>query len=454
MGSKQLLAEINGHVSPRDTEYYHMVINAGFLPDGKRNRISISTYLPLKGNQRKANSLLNETISQLRIAREKTGLASLKEIYRLICDVGVGNLDSIAYSSPMEKEIHPSTGNNPLFSDVIDEWLLYHSTRVSGNSNEKYKHASKHIKAYFENIPVQDVTARLIAQYFVKKSAGNPDNGVKPLSAATLADHKTVISQSLKYAKTIMKVITENPAADVLPPKREHPAPKFFSKDELNRVFELIQGSPIAPAVILAGSYGLRRQEVLGLKWSAINLSDMTFTVRHTITLVGSKEVAADRTKTTSSLRTLNLTASIREYLQNLLEYQNAMKAIYGNSYDNNDYICKWSDGRRLKPGYVTRKWGAFLAANDFPHITFHDLRHSSASLLIRLGFSLKDVQEWLGHSDIKSTARYTHLINEDKHRVAEKVEKALSIPKIDYTVPDNEKTDYHAEKSKNGTAA
>ena len=58
-----------------------------------------------------------------------------------------------------------------------------------------------------------------------------------------------------------MKVITENPAADVLPPKREHPAPTFFNEDELNKVFELVQGNPIAPAVILAGNYGLRRQD-------------------------------------------------------------------------------------------------------------------------------------------------------------------------------------------------
>jgi len=454
MGSKQLLAEINGHVTSRGTEYYHMVINAGFLSDGKRNRISISTGLPLKGNQRKANAMLSETISNLKTTREKTGLITLKELHRIICDAGIVNLDPSVLLVLEEQKNSQNEENTPLFPDVIDEWLLYHSTRVSGNSGEKYKHSSKHVKAHFENVPVHEVTARAIAMYFAKKSAGDLENGVKPLSAATLADHKTVISGSLKYAVTIMKVIKENLSSDVLPPKREHQAPKFFKEDELNKVFELIQGNPIAPAVILAGSYGLRRGEVLGLKWSAINLSDMTLTVQHTITLVGAKEVAADRTKTTSSLRTLDLTESVKEYLQKLLEYQNAMKAICGRSYHNSDYVCKWPDGRRLKPGYVTRKWSAFLSANEFPHITFHDLRHSSASLLIHLGFSLKDVQEWLGHADIKSTARYTHLINESKRKIAEKVDKALTIPKMGYTVPGDVSDNDATAKPKDTSAA
>ena len=427
MGRKQFLAEINGHITSRDTDYYHMVINAGFLPDGKRNRISISTGLTLKGNQRKANSMLSETILSLKIAREKTDILSLRELYRLVKDDGHDSLNPNTLSRP-SKQVNPPNGANAhMFSDVIDEWLLYHSTRVSGNSTEKYKYASKHVKAFFDDTTVQEVSPREIAQYFVNKLAG--DSKLKPLSAATLSDHKTVINGALQYAKTIMKVITENPAVEVLPPKREHGAPRFFIEDELNRVFDLIQGSPIAPAVILAGSYGLRRQEVLGLKWSAIDFSNMTFTVRHTVTLVGSKEIAADRTKTTSSLRTLDLTESVKEYLQKLLEHQKAMKAMCGKSYDDNDYVCKWPDGSRLKPGYVTRKWKAFLSANGLPHITFHDLRHSSASLLIRLGFSLKDIQEWLGHSDIKSTAKYAHLINENKRRIAEKIDGALMIP-------------------------
>jgi len=146
MGRNQLMADINGHIASRDTEYYHMVINAGFLPDGKRNRISISTGLPLKGNQRKANSMLNETIMNLKGARKKSGLSSLKEIHRLICDVGADNISSGMLTKPTKQGTLNDKENNPLFPDVIDEWLLYHSTRVSGNSNEKYKHASKHVK--------------------------------------------------------------------------------------------------------------------------------------------------------------------------------------------------------------------------------------------------------------------------------------------------------------------
>lgn len=451
MGRKQSLPEINGHVTSRDTEYYHMVINAGFLPDGKRNRISISTGLTLKGNQRKANSMLNETILSLKIAREKTGALNLRELHRLVKDDGCDSLNSDTLSYQPEQVNPASDENGPMFSDVIDEWLLYHSTRVSANTLEKYKYAAKHVKTYFDGVPVGDITSRMLARYFVKKKAGDPQQSIPPLAAKTLAEHKIILNLSLMYAKTILKVIASNPALEILPPRKEIKAPNFFTEDELNKVFALIQGNPIEPAVILAGNYGLRRQETLGLKWSAISFEDMTFTVRHTVTMVGSKEVASDRTKTTSSLRTLDLTESIKVYLHDLREHQKAMKAVFGDSYVDNDYVCKWPDGRPLKPNYVTREWGKFLAKNGFNHITFHDLRHSSASLLIHLGFSLKDIQEWLGHSDIKSTSRYTHLINENKRRIAQKVDKALSIPKMQNPII---AVDSISQKSKNVTSA
>jgi len=120
-----------------------------------------------------------------------------------------------------------------------------------------------------------------------------------------------------------------------------------LTADEATAILEHSKGDRMELPFTLGLYTGMRRGEALGLKWSAINLVDMTFTVRHTITLVGAKEVAADRTKSTSSLRTLDLTESVKDYLQKLLEYQTAMKAICGNSYDDNDYVCKWPDDRR-----------------------------------------------------------------------------------------------------------
>jgi integrase len=80
-----------------------------------------------------------------------------------------------------------------------------------------------------------------------------------------------------------------------------------------------------------------------------------------------------------------------------------------------------------IDPDYVTSRFNRFLKEKKLPHIRFHDLRHSSASLLINKGFTLKEVQEWLGHADIASTDIYSHLLYKSKENMASKVNEALS---------------------------
>jgi integrase len=94
----------------------------------------------------------------------------------------------------------------------------------------------------------------------------------------------------------------------------------------------------------------------------------------------------------------------------------------------SNDYIFKWNDGRPFSPDFVSQKFSSLLEQHGLPHIRFHELRHSCASVLIAMGFSLKDVQEWLGHSDIKMTANiYSHLDVTRKKNMADKLGKQLS---------------------------
>ena len=98
-----------------------------------------------------------------------------------------------------------------------------------------------------------------------------------------------------------------------------------------------------------------------------------------------------------------------------------------GAGYNDNDFICKREDGTPLLPDYVSHEFGRLLKDNGLRHIRFHDLRHSSASLLINMGFTLKEVQEWLGHANIASTNIYAHLEYKSKERMADKVNEALN---------------------------
>lgn len=141
--------------------------------------------------------------------------------------------------------------------------------------------------------------------------------------------------------------------------------------------------------------------------------------VIHTVSKV-SKAVEKDKTKNASSYRTFPLLPEARSIFLDAKAQEDENRRLFAGSYVNNDYIFKWPDGHPYSPDYITRHFSALLKQHNLPHIRFHELRHSCASLLLCQGFSLKDVQDWMGHSDIKMTANvYGHLDVARKQSIA-----------------------------------
>ena len=100
---------------------------------------------------------------------------------------------------------------------------------------------------------------------------------------------------------------------------------------------------------------------------------------------------------------------------------------MFKKAYQKNDYVFKWDDGHPYSPDYVTKEFSKLLKEHGLPHICFHELRHSCASLLLNAGFTLKDVQEWMGHADIKMTANiYGHLDINRKQNMADQLAGSL----------------------------
>lgn len=409
---------INGKINPRGTDSWHMIINSGYDESGKRNRISISTGLPIKGNMRKAEVMLSETIRQLEECRELTDKTNLKELYTLLVERGLDNLKKNPVTAA-------NKSSNPLFSDVINQWLEVKQARTSENNCVKYGYAIKHINSFFEGIHIRDLTTLDIDKYYTIKLKGN-----KPLSAKTLQDHKAVINSSIEYAIKVLKVISDNPAEAANSPRKLKKIPRYFDSETFNEVLEKIQGNAIESAVIMSGNYGLRRQEVLALCWSDIDFEKMEFVIRHTYTQVGKKRVNAERTKSMNGFRTFPLTEQIAQYLKDLKAQQEENHKLCGNAYVNNDYVCKWSDGRRILPNTLTRKWSKFLEANGFKHISYHDLRHTCASMLLKLGLSLEEIRDYLGVSDISTVLIYAHLDSTTREKAISKLNEVIVIPK------------------------
>ena len=268
----------------------------------------------------------------------------------------------------------------------------------------------KIIAPYFreKEVTLKNLTAKDIQEFYLSE--------LERVSPSSVIHYHANIHKALKYAVKI-DLIDVNPADKVERPKKDRYVGSFYDADEVNALFEAAKGSKLELPILFGAFYGLRRSEAIGLKWDAIDFDQNTITIRHTVTscdLDGKRVlVASDTTKTKSSMRTLPLVPFMRERLLALKEEQQENRRLCGRSYIKEylEYVCVNEIGDLIKPHYVTESFPKLLKAKGMRQIRYHDLRHSCASLLLANGVPMKQIQEWLGHSDFSTTANiYAHL--------------------------------------------
>lgn len=362
---------------------FFIVLNT-YDKDGKRKQKWISTDLPVKGNKKRAESLLRDTLRQYE-ANDKQERTSI------------------------------------LFSDAIRQWLEGVALRVDEVTLQGYTTlANGHILPYFDasGVKLVDVDRRILQTYLDEKHRNGRMDGIGGLSPRSLRLHKNILYQTLKEALRD-RLIPSNPCDLVTLPKNDRHEAKFYSAEQVNALLAACRDDVMWPLLKLTAVYGLRRSEVLGLKWDSVNFDNNTLTIKHTVSKV-TTVVEKDKTKNSSSHRTFPLLPDIRSLLAQLKQQENANRKLFQREYQENDYILKWDDGHPFSPDYVSHHFADLLKKHNLPAIRFHELRHSCASILINQGATLKDVQEWLGHSDISVTADiYSHLDVQRKQGIA-----------------------------------
>lgn len=361
---------------------YYAVLNFK-TEDGKRKQKWINTDLDVKGNKRKAEVFLQKAL--------------------------------------IKNESFSEIKTDILFCDYILKWLDSIKNDVEIITWEGYENAiKKHIYPYFKskNIKLTEITAKNISDYYqLKMSQG--------FSANTVKRHHANIRKCLKKA-LIDDIITSNPADKVQLPKVEKYNAKYYTSEQVKLLLDKAKDSDIEHIIVLCTYYGLRRSEVLGLKWDAVNFNDNTIRICNTVTkMYGLCE--KERTKNSSSNRTLPLISVVKKYLLKLKEEQEEYKNLFGKCYFDSDYICVKKDGSHITPDDASYKFREFLKKNNLPHIRLHDLRHSCASMLIAQGVDIKVIQEWLGHSSIATTGNiYGHLQFKQKIETGNMLENLL----------------------------
>ena len=356
---------------------------------GKRQTPSKSTGLPVKGNKKRAESMLQEARKEKELELER--LAAQKRGER------------------------PSTPSEILFTQFMLDWLDMMRNSVEITTFASYSEGIKSkINPYFDEyhpgLRLVDITPKHIQDYYTYEMK------VMGLTANTVIHRHANIRKALQYAfKT--GLLNHNPADRIERPRKEKFVGSIYNAEELGHLFEMVKGDPVELGVILAAFYGLRRSEVVGLRWDAIDFQKKTITICHTVAQIRvdgkNMIIERDRTKTKSSCRTLPLVPPFEELLYRLKAEQEENRRLCGKSYCKKyeGYIYVNAVGDLMKPNYLTQHFPRLLEKHNMRRIRFHDLRHSCASLLYANGVSLKEIQEWLGHSDISTTSNiFTHL--------------------------------------------
>lgn len=264
-------------------------------------------------------------------------------------------------------------------------------------------------------------------QYYLDMLTNGRFGGKGGLSANTIKKHKVIISGALNDAMK-KNYISYNPAERATLPKIERFVGSFYTEVEANKLLEVVAGDELQSVIVLALFYGLRRSEILGLKWNAIDFDTNTIQINNTVTKVLTT-IEKERTKNKKSHRTLPFISEVKDYLLDLRKQQDKNRLEFGENYAENDFVCILPNGKPITPDQLESRFKSILLKNNLRHIRFHDLRHTTATLLLSKGFTLKDIQEWLGHADIGTTANiYAHLEYKQKVEIAENMGNILDI--------------------------
>lgn len=360
---------------------YYAVLN--IKENGKRKPKWIPLGMSARGNKRKAEAELNRLINEY------------EEQEKLNEDININHCEA-----------------DILLADYLQNWLRMIKPTISNATYQSYSNMlNARLDKYFRDLKISlgNLTASQIQDFYqVILDEGYTTN--------TVIHYHAVLRKALQSAVK-KDIIPKNPADSVDKPKKNHYQAAHYTEEEMLELFKVVAGDPLELPIKIAAYYGLRRSEVLGLRWEAVNFKDKTLAINHKIieAKVDGKFVPLGENvlKNKSSIRILPLLPVIEDLLLQEKEKQEFMQKLFKTEYctDYLEYICVDKMGKLLRPNFVTEHFSYLIKKFGLKKIRFHDLRHTCASLLLANGVPMKQIQIWLGHSNFSTTADiYAHL--------------------------------------------
>lgn len=295
--------------------------------------------------------------------------------------------------------------NHKSVAEWLDEWINLYLPNVEETTRVGYKTKLRcYIKPAIGDIQICSLRAE-----HVQKMVN--DMLARGLSPKNIRDTFNNINAAMKKA-VVLRLIPYNPCEGVVLPKLKKYRAKVYDDVMIHKLLDIAEGTDMYIPILLGALLGLRRGEMLALRWDDVDLKNKVIHVGSNM-VNGENGVIIKAPKSEAGIRDLVIGDEVVAELKKArLKYmEDALTSPY---FQNLNFVIRQEDGSPLQPDSMTRKWSRFLKDNNLPHIRLHDLRHSNATALIQAGVNPRVVQQRLGHSDVNITLNtYTHVLPE-----------------------------------------
>lgn len=327
--------------------------------------------------------------------------------------------------------VQPSSNT---FANWLARWLqVYVKPNVKQITYANYEHTIRmHINPAIGSVPLQGLRVDTLQEFYNQKSEKGRLDGTGGLSSAMIHLIHKVIKNSLKKA-VHARLIVYNPADAVILPKMRRKEMAILDRQQVRKYLEAARGERLYAAYLLEMYTGLRRGELLALRWDDMDFEAKTLTVRRTMSRVKMVEENITKLlfsdpKTEKGKRIIPLKPSMLMELNIHKVRQQEEKELVGDAYKDNGLVFATATGTPVEPGNLIKQHTRLLKNAKLPHVRFHDLRHTFATLMLEEKEDPKVLQELLGHADISTTYNiYVKVTTETKAKALGKLEDILT---------------------------
>ncbi|MGZ3626540.1 MAG: tyrosine-type recombinase/integrase [Ktedonobacteraceae bacterium] len=311
-----------------------------------------------------------------------------------------------------------ATGPKQTVKQYLEYWLEHvHKQSIRLHSYVKVRELlDLHILPGLGYLQLQKLTIQHVQAFYSMLQ--------KKLSASRVRFIHSTLHKALDDAVRT-GLVAKNVCDSVTLPRLVRREMQVLTPEQARKVVEAAKGSRLEALLLLALTTGMRRGELLGLKWEDLTLTESngSLQVRRSMTRVAGHGVVTSEPKTASSRRKIALSPFVIRVLKEHRVRQLEMRLQAGTKWIENDLVFCNAYGNFLHPARLYMMFHKVLAEADVQNIRFHDLRHSAATILLSMGVNVKVVQEMLGHSRISMTLdTYSHVLPGMQEEAVEKI--------------------------------